>query len=177
MYRTLFVTAYFGLFRVRELTSGMHPVWGKDVHIADNKQKAMFILHTSKTHWRNNQPQIIKISSEPLPNFHRSNHAWNNHICPYSLLRQYLLYREPAFITKEEPFFIFRDRSVVTPEHFRKILQITLSNLGLNPTLYCSHLMRIGRATDMYEKLHISIESIRKIGRWRSNVVYQYLKN
>ena len=63
MYKALFVTAYFGLFRVGELTKGDHPVCAKDVHIADNKRKLMFILHTSKTHSHNHNPQIIKINS------------------------------------------------------------------------------------------------------------------
>ena len=49
LYRTLFTVAYFGLFRVGELTQGSHPVLAKDVHISFNKKKLLFILHSSKT--------------------------------------------------------------------------------------------------------------------------------
>ena len=35
LYQALFSTAYFGIFRVGELTTGDHPVLAKDVHIAD----------------------------------------------------------------------------------------------------------------------------------------------
>ena len=63
MYRALYTTAYFDLFRVGELTSGTHPVLARDVHVGENKQKLMFILCTSKTHGKDNKPQIIKITS------------------------------------------------------------------------------------------------------------------
>ena len=47
LYTSLISTAYFGLFRIGELTAGSHPVKVTDVHIARNKQKILFILRTS----------------------------------------------------------------------------------------------------------------------------------
>ena len=44
LYKTLLLTAYFGLFRVGELTSGDHPVLAKDVSIGTNKDKILFCL-------------------------------------------------------------------------------------------------------------------------------------
>ena len=44
MYQALFSTAYFGLFRVGELTNGDHPVKACDVHLARNKKKILFVL-------------------------------------------------------------------------------------------------------------------------------------
>ena len=64
MYKALFSTAYFGLFRVGELMMSPHVVKAVDVHIGTNKDKLMFILHTSKTHNRGVKPQIIKIDGE-----------------------------------------------------------------------------------------------------------------
>ena len=64
-YKALYSTAYYGLFRVGELTQCPHVVKAKDVHVATNKLKMMFILHTSKTHNKGNKPQIIKIKAEP----------------------------------------------------------------------------------------------------------------
>ena len=61
-------TSYFGLLRVGEITSGDHPVLATDVHIAANKRKIMFVLHTSKTHWKNMKPQMIKITSSKATN-------------------------------------------------------------------------------------------------------------
>ena len=44
MYSALFSTAYFGLFRVGELTRSPHVVRATDVKIATNKNKIMFVL-------------------------------------------------------------------------------------------------------------------------------------
>ena len=66
LYQTLFLTAYFGLFRISELTSGTtgsHPVFARDVHTGENKKKFLFILCSSKTHCRSMPPQMVKISS------------------------------------------------------------------------------------------------------------------
>ena len=66
LYAALFATTYFGLFRIGELTSGSHPVKVNDVHIARNKNKFLFVLHTSKTHSEGSGPQSIKISSKKI---------------------------------------------------------------------------------------------------------------
>ena len=64
LFKTLFITAYFGLFRVSELcmTASQHAVRVTDVHIGENKKKFLLILWTSKTHDRSSKPQMIKIS-------------------------------------------------------------------------------------------------------------------
>ena len=63
LYQALFSTAYFGLFRVGELTKGDHPVLACDIHIGFNKRKLLFILRTSKTHGKGSKPQLVKILS------------------------------------------------------------------------------------------------------------------
>ena len=59
LYRCLFLTTYFGLFRVGEvmLAPGKHAVLARDVHIARHKNKISFILRTSKTHSCGSKPQ------------------------------------------------------------------------------------------------------------------------
>ena len=66
LYKALFMTAYFGLFRVRELTytDSKHMLKAKDVHIGKKKKKMMFVLRTSKTHWHDQKPQVIKSSEK-----------------------------------------------------------------------------------------------------------------
>ena len=44
LYRAIMSTAYFGMFRIGELTSGNHPVLAQDVHVGDNKNKMLFVL-------------------------------------------------------------------------------------------------------------------------------------
>ena len=48
LYATLIATAYYGLFRVGKLTTSPHVVLAKNMHIAQNKHKLLFILEISK---------------------------------------------------------------------------------------------------------------------------------
>ena len=177
LYRTLFSTAYFGLFRVGELTESQHVVKAKDVHIAVNKKKLMFVLHSSKTHGKDKKPQIIKITSSQLVNTGlqgtREVHKLN--FCPYKLLNDYLAIRQSRNCDNEQ-FFVFRDKSLVTPYHFRCILRKVLIHLELDYKLYSTSSFRAGRASDLAE-IGISVESIKFLGRWRSSAVFAYLKN
>ena len=66
---------------------GTHPVKARDVHIGDNKDKVLFILRTSKTHWSDEKLQTIKIMSSKL---NPLSQAKNSEFCPYRLLRHYL---------------------------------------------------------------------------------------
>ena len=95
LYKALFSTAYFGLFRVGELTKGDHPVKACDVHVGVNKKKMMLILRTSKTHWTSNKPQIIKICSHDKKSKKSETSASivcrevnRQSFCPFQLLRK-----------------------------------------------------------------------------------------
>ena len=173
-----------GMFRIGEVTEGTHAIRAKDVHIGKNKEKLMFILHTSKTHGLDSKPQIVKISSSKslleLENKKGKNSTSvlqlnsDNQFCPFSLLRQYVALRRSRRCTSEQ-FFIFRDRTPVTPNHVRPVLKQTLKQLGLNNKLYGFHSLRGGRATDLLE-MSVSVETIKSLGRWKSSAVFKYLK-
>ena len=86
----LFATAYYGLFRIGEITDSQHAVKARDVHIGQNKRKLLFLLRTSKTHGENVEPQSIKIASTKKHNTESnrkvsSEEDWN--FCLYSLLK------------------------------------------------------------------------------------------
>ena len=163
MYRALFCTAYYGLLRIGEVAESMHVIKARDVHLARNKNKLMMILQTSKTHWKDKKPQIIKLS--------RLQCVLNNvTLCPYQSLRDYIKVR-PSFINNAEQFFVFRDRSPVTPPMVCGILRRCLGRLNINPVLYNFHGIWAGRATDLL-RLGVSVETIKKLGRWKSNAVY-----
>ena len=195
LYKTIFATAYYGLLRIGEVTTGSHPILAKDVYVADNKKKILLILRSSKTHNLGDPPQLVKISSTPLhhevpleknlkANSKQQSSGKNENsvkgiekrdeFCPYQLLRTYFAMRGPYGCIKE-PFFIFRDRSPVTPIHVRKYLREALKTAGFDETLYCTHGFRAGRSVDLL-KIGLSVESIRKIGRWSSSAIYTYLK-
>ena len=175
LYRALFSTAYFGLFRVGEITTGSHPVLAKDVHIADNKNKILFVLRTSKTHGKNTRPQMVKITSRRIDGTITEQEEECDPYCPYIILKEYLQIRGP-FVELTEPFFVFSDRSPVAPQHMRKCLKSTLRIAGFDERFYGTAGFRSGRASDLLIVCKLPISSIKKIGRWSSNAVYRYLK-
>ena len=167
LYKTLFLLAYYGLFRIGELTLSPHVVKAANVHIGQNKDKMLFVLYSSKTHGRESRPQKIKISAEQPRN--------NTYFCPFSVTRRYLALRG-RYMDENEPFFIFRDRQPVKPSQIRFELKTALLSLNLKPTNYSFHGFCAGRCTDMviFGK---TIEQAKAAGRWRSSAIYKYIKN
>ena len=170
LYRTIISTAYYGLFRIGEVATGTHPVLARDVHIGTNKNKMLFILRTSKTHWSDVKPQTVKVTSNDIGKGPKTSDI----ICPFQLLREYLIVRQP-FKGDYEPFFVFRDRTPVPAVIACKVLKNMLKQCGFDPALYSFHSLRAGRTGDL-AKLQVPLSTIRQLGRWRTNTVYKYLK-
>ena len=125
LFKAVFSTSYYGLLCVGEVTTGSHLIRVVDVHIAANKKKLMFILWTSKTHGLNKHPQIVKISStdKSISQAFKltGKHHHGSHYCPFHILQEYL----NVWLTCKsihESFFIYSDRSPVTPYHVSEIL-------------------------------------------------------
>ena len=85
LYKALFLLAYYGMFRISELTSGLHPVRAKDVHIAQNKQKLLFMLYSSKNHDAASRPQRVKITANA--NSHKAGKIF---FCPFRASWEFL---------------------------------------------------------------------------------------
>ena len=80
LYTTILITMFYGMFRIGELTLGSHPVLANDVHIGMNKEKMLFVLHTSKTHGKGSKPQKIKIQKlSKITDSERRSNNW----CPF----------------------------------------------------------------------------------------------
>ena len=168
LYTTMLATAYYGLLRISEIssgTSGSHPLLAKDVHVGTIKQKILLVLRSSKTHCKESKPKSVKISSTGKA---------EQDICPYGLLHQYCTIRKSVAVN-EEPFFVFSDRSPVTTNQFRKMLKFVVKEVGFQNKKYGSHGLHAVQACDMF-KMGLSIENIKKVGRWKSNSIYSYLK-
>ena len=154
------------------MTFSMHVVKVQDVHIATNKKKMQFILWSSKTHSKGNKPQIIKITSNKAIKDKRSDPF---KFCPFQLLLNYLAIR-PPLKDVDEQFFVFADNSPVKVHHMRNILSLILAQLNLPVHAYCVHRLRTGRTTDLL-KLGLSVETIKKMGCWKSNAVFAFLRD
>ena len=128
-----------------------------------------FYIHL-KTHDKEDIPQEIKISAlEP------TTVRATQFFCPFNLMRSYMEKRGPYCHDTEE-FFVFTDRPPVQQHHARVVLKEALVALNLNFNCYNFQCYRIGRYSDLW-KLGYSLEHIKHLGRWRSNAVYQYLRN
>ena len=169
LFKALFAIAYYGLFRIGELTDSEHTVKAKDVYVGDNKNKIMMILYSSKTHGPESRPQEVRISemfkSEQGAKF----------FCPFRLMRLFWHLRG-SFDDSHEFFFIFRDGSKVTPTQARDTLRTVLQALNLDGNLHDFHSFRIRRASDMY-KWNFPLSEIKFSGRWKTNVVFKYIRN
>ena len=79
--------------------------------------------------------------------------------CPYQLLNCYLHYRG-GYITDNEWFFIFSDRTTVTAKQVTGCLRLMLHKAGFNEKNYSSHSLLSGRTCDLF-KLGLSVETIK----------------
>ena len=94
--------------------------------------------------------------------------------CPFRLMGEFIRIRGP-YVSVQELFFVFKDKTPVTAEQARKLLKLALVKIGLDSSVYDMHSLRIGRASDLI-KAKYSIEEVKRMGRWRSNVVYKYIR-
>ena len=174
LFMTFFSTAYFGLFRVCELakTPSGHAVLATNVQIACNKNKFLFILRTSKTHGEGTTPQLVKISSESNQSKSKPNML---HLpCPYQLLQDFSSAR-PPYTSETDQFFVLSDESPLTANMVRNCFKAALRDEQFDSRLYQLHGIHSGHAVDLL-KLGLLVETIKKLGHWRSNAVFKYLK-
>ena len=177
LYTTMICTAFYGMFRIGELASGSHPVLIDDVFVGTNKRKFLFVLRSSKTHDRSSKPQEVKIkvNNKRNPRSDRIRVMRNQKWCPFKLLGSYSKTR-PKSKSSTEPFFVHLDRSPVKPSQLREVLRMALKMGGFNPCLYGFHSLRAGRSVYLVKK-GVPVEIIKRLGRWKSNVIFTYLKN
>ena len=165
--QVLILTGYYGLLRVGEMTLGTHPILACNMQRSRNRQKFQMVLKTSKNHSVCNPLQRITIFSELES---------NRFYCPYHIITDYIELREKRNGTNIiEPFFVFRNRQPVKPEHFHKVLKRSLDAQGLNSNNYNCHSLRNGKASDLF-KSRMEYEQIKVMGRWHSNSTCKYLR-
>ena len=164
----MFSLMYYGLLRVGEVTEGNHMLKVKDVYIADNKHKIKLVLYSSKTHNIESTPQEITISAD------ESTGKKEKFFCPFNLTSMYFKLRGPYYSDKEG-LFVFRDKSPVQQQQAWAVLKLALKNLNIDDNLYNCQSMRIGSASNLFQ-FGFSVEVIKRMGRWKSNAVYRYIR-
>lgn len=169
LYRCMITMGYFGMLRVGEMATGDHPLLARDVHLSHRDKKVQLILRTSKTHGLGDQPQYIKFDT-----FDSKGILYNKHFCPYEVVREFLQIRGPK-LNDRDPLFVFRDNSPVKTFQLSAILKRAIDNLGIDSRDFGTHSLRIGHATQLDHR-HVSLSEIRRRGRWKSNIIYRYIR-
>ena len=174
MYMALFAMGYYRLMRIGELTTneGKHTVKAADVHMALNKKKLLIVLYSSKTHSKASRPQKIKIIANKDE---KTGSYAHRHFCPHTLIHNFIEVRG-SYDSIHEEFFVFRDRKPVSSDNARTVLRKLIKNIGLNEKLYDMHSFCIDRSSDLV-KYGYSIEEVKRMGRWKSNAVFRYIRN
>ena len=162
----VFAAVFYGMLRIGEVTTGDHPIEAADVHIRENKNKLLFMLQTLKTHWNNARPQLVKITQLQV---FKSGKA-----CPFRILKKFIEVHPSCRAVNSEPFFIMADRSPVRLQQVRNLLRTLFQCLDLNHMVYSPNCFHAGCACHLYQ-MGVSVETIKKLGRWHSNAVYAYL--
>lgn len=91
--------------------------------------------------------------------------------CPVSSLIDYINFRG----REAGPIFIHLNKTPVKRSRYSSIIKSCVSLLGLDPKLYNTHSLRIGRATDL-ALLGTSLEVIKQTGRWSSSAYLRYIR-
>ena len=174
LFKTAFIFMYYGMLRIGEVAraEGGHTLRAPNVHFGQNKDKILIVLNSSKTHGKRHHPQKIRITAN-----NNTRNLWKNkkHFCPFEIANTYSNIRG-GYINEQEQYFIFADHSPLTSRALRRELKEALTRIGLDAKNYDTHSFRVGRATDL-QKMQFPLDKIKQIGRWRSNAVYNYLRN
>ena len=187
VYVTVILLAYYCMLRVGEICESHHSVKAINVHEGRTGSKMLLVLYSSKTHGKESPPQRItvtstselKVTEGKLTSITNKstdkNSKSHQHFCPVLWLKHYIALRQ-KIRNVDEQLFVFKDGTPLQPNHLRKLLRKILFNRDLDPTLYDTHSFRIGRANYLF-KMNTPIDTIKNLGRWRSNAVYNYLRH
>ena len=129
------------------------------MHAATNKDKLLLVLYSSKTHGLHHRPQKIKITSK---RGEKTGSYMHRNFCPFHVLRVYMNLRG-SYCSKDEHFFVFRDKQPVKPQQATVVLRTAIKTIGLDQTLYSMHSFRIGRSSDLI-KFGYSLEEVKRLG-------------
>lgn len=165
LFKSLFVLAYFGLFRVSELIAPSNTVTGftlqySDVTFDSTMQAVEVKLYTYKTNQRG-VPVTIKLPSEDN----------EPTICPVRATQAFSAIR-PKILGA---FFCHSSGKPVTRQQLSAVLTKCIAKTTFSSAHYRTHSFRIGRASDLAVQ-GVPMDSIMKLGRWHSQAYKLYIR-
>jgi integrase len=162
LFQTMFVTMFFGLLRVGEVTVATDAE--KDTGVTrqgvakegDSRTLTMTIFKHNTT----GDPHVVVL--RPRPHGKR---------CPVQALDVYLTQRGEA----QGPLFLFRGKPLLR-KAFDAFFNRCLAGLGWDPRKFKGHSFRIGGATWAAQEGY-SDAQIRAMGRWKSSAFLGYIRS
>lgn len=167
LYTSMFMIAFYGFFRLGELTCKQASLKDKVVNYDNitfvkhnNLIHSVNIVITRFKHNTNNRPFTIIIERQPDAQY-----------CPVQCLISYLRLRGH----RSGPLFAFANLDPVTITQFNCQLHRALAFCGLDTARYKSHSFRIGAACHAAERGFTDAQ-IRTLGRWKSDAFKDYIR-
>ena len=164
LFKSAYLIAYFALLRVSEVVFTSHmqadrPLLSNDVTLADDGKALFITIRVSKTNQRG-VPTVLRIPTSDGSLF-----------CCVTAVQQYLCLRP----LNARYFLSHLNGKPMTRSQFSAVLAKAIRILRLPTGRYTSHSFRIGRATDLSSR-GVSSDTIKKLGRWNSDVVERYIR-
>lgn len=165
LFSTMCILAFHGFLRISELcaknTSSNHAIKTENVHVLEHEGGIQGIQIQLQTFKHSRAPVTLL-----LPR-----HLQNSRLCPYVAVKTYQTY----FTHKTGPFFKHLNGTPVSYSFFNENLRNTINFLGFDPAKYKSHSFRIGAATSAAIQGY-SEDVIKRMGRWNSNALQNYIR-
>ena len=165
LFTAAYITAYFGFLRVGEIVVSSNASVGsghylrmKDVTLNHNEEKVMLKLSHSKTDQYANGVVIVLSKG-------------SSKLCPYTSLHNYMKIRPHV----NGPFFCHFGGNPLTRYQFSAVLSKAIAAISENTKLFKSHSFRIGASTSA-SMLGLTEDEIKILGRWKSQVVRDYIR-
>ena len=169
-FAALFLTAFFGFFRLSTLVPNNLHAFDKTRFPIKNdliwaKPGAHIIITCSKTMQASDKVQIVQLPS-----------LGNLEICPIKALKWVMAHIPQG---SQQPLFQIYTRKgwqILTAPKVRSFLKLVVIALGWNPTTYTFHPFRRSGASLAFDN-EIDLAKIKQHGSWKSEAVCTYLNS
>jgi hypothetical protein len=166
LFSTMCIVAFHAFLRIGEMCikvsqNSSHVLQYSDVKIIQQNSITIGVEVTLRHYKHSKQPATCFLpanSADPL-------------LCPVSAIQLYLSILKPC----SGPFFQMPNRQPVSYTFFNYNLKNAINFLGFDSKRYKSHSFRIGAATNAAMQ-GFSDDSIKKMGRWKSNAMQKYIR-
>ena len=168
LFRAAVLSAFFGFMRIGEFAANSrHKVQRSILAISDlqfctsgSQNSVLLSFRHSKANQTGIPQTICLVPSQ------------NVSICPVRALQQFVGVRPMV----SGALFCHFDTSPLTKYQFNAVLRKVMTFCGWQELHFTSHSFRIGAATTAFE-LGVSQTDIQRMGRWRSDSVFSYIRS